>query len=292
MIPLIALAYSILVTTPTSSVQIFPSTGVVQGQVLEITFDLQDTKDSTSISANFLNTQTPCYPKAALKNAQKTPQKWMCLISVPASAPTGDQLLQILANQETIAQDTIPILAFQFPIEPLDLSDEKKALLKQEDSQKSVKKIKEALHTENQSQLWQDPFIYPIHGPIESSYGEHRVVDGEIRPGYHRGVDIGVLEGSAVRCTNVGRVLLTGMFTEEGNMVIVDHGQGIVSVYMHLSQIFVHNGQQVKKGETLGLSGSTGVANTPHLHFGIYIHATPTDPINWLETFIPGYFRR
>lgn len=87
-----------------------------------------------------------------------------------------------------------------------------------------------------------------------------------------------------MKATNRGRVLLArDDFNLHGKTVLLDHGQGVMSIYLHLSLINVDEGMEVEKGDVIGLVGSTGLATGPHLHFGIYVHGVPVNPIPWIE---------
>jgi murein DD-endopeptidase MepM/ murein hydrolase activator NlpD len=102
----------------------------------------------------------------------------------------------------------------------------------------------------------------------------------------HFGVDLGVPVGTPVTATNFGKVVLVARsFVREGNMVILNHGLGIFSVYMHLSRIDVDEGDAVVRSQIIGLSGETGAGvREPHLHFNIKIHDTYIDPLRFIDT--------
>lgn len=101
----------------------------------------------------------------------------------------------------------------------------------------------------------------------------------------HCGVDLRLPVRTSIMAVNKGIVVLTGKFRAEGNMVILNHGLGIFSVYMHLSRVYVKNGQVVDKGRVIGLSGRAGVGvREPHLHLSIRIHDNYVDPLNFIDT--------
>jgi len=100
----------------------------------------------------------------------------------------------------------------------------------------------------------------------------------------HRGVDLRAPGGTNVLAINSGRVVLARTkFSLEGSFVIIDHGSDVFSVYMHLSRIKVKEGQTVKKGEIIGLSGSTGNSTGPHLHLAVKVSGTVVDPLSFIE---------
>ncbi len=101
----------------------------------------------------------------------------------------------------------------------------------------------------------------------------------------HGGVDLRAASGTKVSAINSGRVIMTAKkFSLEGNMVIIDHGSGIFSYYMHLSRVQVKDGQMVSKGQVVGLSGATGDAKGPHLHLAVKVNGVNVDPLAFIDT--------
>jgi murein DD-endopeptidase MepM/ murein hydrolase activator NlpD len=103
-----------------------------------------------------------------------------------------------------------------------------------------------------------------------------------ILPHVHRGVDLRAEEGTPVLPMAPGRVRFAGWMEGYGNVVWIDHPRGVISVYAHLSEIRVTPGAPVERGETLGLTGSTGSVSGPHLHFEVWAGGRPVDPIAYL----------
>ncbi|MBW4516505.1 MAG: peptidoglycan DD-metalloendopeptidase family protein [Timaviella obliquedivisa GSE-PSE-MK23-08B] len=137
--------------------------------------------------------------------------------------------------------------------------------------------------------LWNGAFRRPATGEVTSIYGVRRYYNGEFAEDYyHRGVDYAGEVGSAVVAPAGGKVVLVGRvadgFEIHGNTVGVDHGQGVISIFIHLSRIDVKEGDRVQAGQTLGGIGSTGAATGPHLHWGLYVNGLSVDPVPWRET--------
>jgi murein DD-endopeptidase MepM/ murein hydrolase activator NlpD len=139
--------------------------------------------------------------------------------------------------------------------------------------------------------LWDGKFIAPNQGRTSSPFGVRRYYNGEFATDYyHRGLDYAGGYGSAVVAPAGGKVVLVGYekkgFRIHGNVVGVDHGQGVVSIFMHLSKIDVEEGQMLAAGDRIGAIGTTGSSTGPHLHWGLYVNAVSVDPVQWRSTAI------
>ena len=115
---------------------------------------------------------------------------------------------------------------------------------------------------------WRDGFILPVEGRISGEFGNQRVFNG-IPKSPHSGTDIAAPEGTPIKAAGNGKVILNGKdYFYTGNMVIIDHGQGLQTIYAHMKESKVKVGDEVKKGQIIGLVGHTGRATGPHLHWG------------------------
>lgn len=117
---------------------------------------------------------------------------------------------------------------------------------------------------------------WPAEGPVTSVFG---VRWRGVLPEVHRGVDIALPEGTPVRSMSPGRVRFAGTQGDYGNVVWVDHGGTVLAVYAHLSRVDVSMGQAVGPGQVLGLSGQSGNASGPHLHFEVWRWGRQVDPV-------------
>lgn len=135
-----------------------------------------------------------------------------------------------------------------------------------------------ALNTLTPDKYWSGDFVRPVPGSVSSPFGVRRFMNDEPRAP-HRGVDLRGAEGTPVQAVDAGRVILTGDFYYGGQTVIIDHGLGVHTVYMHLSKIQVNMGDMVARGDQVGLVGMTGRATGPHLHLGVYILGQAVDPV-------------
>lgn len=124
-------------------------------------------------------------------------------------------------------------------------------------------------------------FIYPANASITSTFGTrvHPIL-GYRR--FHSGVDFGASYGSTVRAADSGRVIFAGWYGGYGQAVIIDHGNGLTTLYGHNSRLFVREGQAVQQGQAIAAVGSTGLSTGPHLHFEVRQNGTPINPMGYL----------
>jgi murein DD-endopeptidase MepM/ murein hydrolase activator NlpD len=122
----------------------------------------------------------------------------------------------------------------------------------------------------------------PVPGKQSDSFGYRRFFNDQPRSP-HKGMDISAGSGQAIIAPRAGTVAATGNYFFNGNTVLVDHGQGFITMYCHLSEIAVDEGQEVNTGDRLGAVGATGRVTGPHLHFGTYLNGTAVDPAIFLE---------
>ena len=117
---------------------------------------------------------------------------------------------------------------------------------------------------------------WPVDAPMSSPYGLRLI---GWRPSIHRGVDLDVPEGTPVHAMNDGRVRFAGVMSGYGNVVWLEHGSSVLTLYAHLSQIRVARGDEVDAGAVIGLSGATGDVTGPHLHFEVWRWGREVDPV-------------
>lgn len=139
-----------------------------------------------------------------------------------------------------------------------------------------------ALAIVSQSRKWSLPMVRPVPGIVTSPYGSRRILNDKPRSP-HRGVDYRAKEGDPVRSAANGDVMLSADHYYAGECIYVDHGSGVISVYMHLSRRLVSAGDSVSAGEVIGLAGMTGRVTGPHLHFGLSLLGSMVDPEPLLE---------
>ncbi|MEE9903915.1 MAG: M23 family metallopeptidase [Chlorobium sp.] len=148
-------------------------------------------------------------------------------------------------------------------------------------------RVKAALQIQTTEKLHSGVFLRPAPGRVSSLFGLKRSYNGGPVTSYHKGIDISAPQGTPVRSTAAGRVVLAGTVAEgfhlHGNTVVIDHGQGLTAIYMHLHTIAVKEEQIIDKGAVIGTVGHTGISTAPHLHWGTYLYGTSVDPLLFLD---------
>ncbi|MDA0737879.1 MAG: M23 family metallopeptidase [Nitrospirae bacterium] len=170
----------------------------------------------------------------------------------------------------------------KLPKKMVDLDSKTLVRVKQE-----AKILHHAFDTALPDPLWNSSFIEPVQGRVSGRFGSRRVINGESkRP--HSGEDIAAPDGTPVVAMNRGivRLAMDHFFTGKG--VILDHGLGLFSMYFHLSEVDVTQGQMVEKGDPIGKVGATGRATGPHLHWGVRLNGARIDPYSLLKISFNG----
>lgn len=181
----------------------------------------------------------------------------------------------------------VQVKPVKFGIQYLKLSRQKHKLYTHAGVQEEYRLIRGALAIVSPLQLWEGDFMVPVPGRVTTKFGVRRITNGQ-PSGWHRGVDIATPQGTPIKAANHGKVTLARDFKMHGKTVIIDHGHGVSTLYLHLSQIRVMPGQEVKQGYHIGAVGETGVSTAPHLHWGLYVHRIPVSPFFWTDLLDSG----
>lgn len=182
---------------------------------------------------------------------------------------------RVIRKSLTVSPRAWRLETIDAPLRPVANSEAFMAIRKPE-----LDRIAAARAVQTGSQGWRQRFAWPRFGRISGLFGAQRIYRGQ--PGaYHGGIDIAAATGAPVLAPADGVVVLAAAapFTLEGNLLIVDHGAGLNSAFLHLSRIDVKEGQAVKKGQLLGAVGATGRATGPHLHWGLKWNDARIDPL-------------
>ncbi len=201
--------------------------------------------------------------------------QWRAAVGVPLSAATGRASITF-ANDITMSFD---VVEHAYPEEHLQVARSYVSLSEEDLARyhRERKIIDAALNNWRDVPLTGVALDSPVEGPRSSSFGKRRFFNNEPRSP-HTGMDIAVPEGTPIEAPRGGVISETGDFYFNGNTVFIDHGQGFVTMYCHLSEIGVDKGQEIVTGDVIGLVGKTGRVTGAHLHFGAYLNGNAVDP--------------
>jgi murein DD-endopeptidase MepM/ murein hydrolase activator NlpD len=219
---------------------------------------------------------------------------WFALAGVTFETTPGKYALALAAERAaktplTLTR-TFAVARAKYPQIKSHLTVEKKftepSPEQQEQIAEGVKIKQEFLSRVTPTREWDGTFAAPADAAISDVYGSQRIFNGEAqRP--HWGLDFRVPTGTPVAAMNSGTVLLARFLYFEGNCVVIDHGQGLLTLYFHLSEFKVKEGDPVKRGQEIGLSGGTGRATGPHLHVAVRWQGTYLDPARLMQLPLP-----
>ncbi|RCJ26589.1 peptidase [Nostoc sp. ATCC 43529] len=243
--------------------------------------------DTLSVEINLENQDNSTNPTVAIgKNTypafEIAPNQYRALIPTTPLEKAGTRSLQVTGDGQ-VQNLAVKVQNRKFPVQRITLPPGKAGVNATEYELKRVAAFK-ALQTPEK--YWNGVFLRPNAGRMSTTYGVRRYYNGKFAEDYyHRGLDYAGATGSAVIAPAAGRVALVGRvsqgFRVHGNVVGIDHGQGVSSIFMHLSRINVKEGDFVKAGQLIGAVGSTGASTGPHLHWGLYVNGLSVDPTPW-----------
>ncbi|WP_392532925.1 M23 family metallopeptidase [Nostoc sp. C117] len=243
--------------------------------------------DTLSVEINLDNPQNGTNPTVATgKNTypafEVSPNQYRAFVPTTPLEKAGTRALQVTGDGQ-VQNLAVNVQNRKFPIQRITLPPGKAGVDATEYELKRVAAFK-ALQTPEK--YWSGVFLKPNAGRMSTNYGVRRYYNGTFaKDYYHRGLDYAGAAGSAVIAPAAGRVALVGRVSQgfriHGNVVGIDHGQGVTSIFMHLSRINVKEGDFVKAGQLIGAVGSTGAATGPHLHWGLYVNGQSVDPTLW-----------
>lgn len=204
--------------------------------------------------------------------------RWFALLGIPLDTLPGDLEIGVFfGSTATIRHVAVQIK--NYPEQRLTIKDKRKVEPNPEDLARieREKQTTDAIKRRFSASAPATDFALPASGPLSSRFGLRRIFNGLPR-NPHAGLDVAAGAGTPVRAPADGVVVDTGEYFFNGNTVFIDHGQGLITAYMHLSRVVVQPGQSIKKGKEIGAIGATGRATGPHLHWAVILNNTPVDP--------------
>lgn len=208
---------------------------------------------------------------------------WYALIGVSLSTKPGNYTVDYQFNDDKKYKHTFTVKKKTYQAQYLTVKNKRKVNPYAKDMKRiiSEKKIKAAAKKTWTEGNISTEFIRPLEGRISSIFGLRRFFNEQARRP-HSGLDIAAPKGTPIKAIADARVIDTGDFFFSGNMVYLDHGQGVISLYAHMHKINVNPGQLVKQGEIIGEVGETGRVTGPHLHLSLLLNRNAVDPNHWL----------
>jgi murein DD-endopeptidase MepM/ murein hydrolase activator NlpD len=214
---------------------------------------------------------------------------WYAVVGLPLDMTPGPHELRVNIGGTTKTQDFV-VNTKKYPEQHITLEDKSKVELSPEDEARADREFAAITELKHHWRAAQDidlAFILPVKGRLASRFGLRRFFNEEPRAP-HAGLDMAVALGTPVKASAHGTVLAVDDYFFNGRTVFVDHGNGLITMYCHLERIDVKAGDTVRKGQRIGLSGMTGRATGPHLHWSVVLNGAMVDP----ELFIPAKHRR
>ncbi|WP_324667870.1 M23 family metallopeptidase [Geochorda subterranea] len=212
------------------------------------------------------------------------------LVAVSYHQEPGAYPLAVRAPSGREVRLTLPVEPRDFEVQRLTVPPSQEALVRPRDPEaierqrREAEEVAAARARSSPQPLWDGPFVWPLDGArrITSEFGLMREVNGRVTE-RHSGLDLAAPAGTPVRAANAGRVVLAREHMVTGKTVILDHGWGLFTSYLHLSSMAVQEGQMVRKGQVIGQVGSTGFSTGPHLHWAAWVPRAFVDPRLLLE---------
>lgn len=213
---------------------------------------------------------------------------WIAIVGIPLTAKTGNQ--QIAVKQAGASRNLgFSVGAKHYKEQRITLKNTRQVNPLPEDLKRINRELAEqtaayrSFSPGTPSNLVLDK---PVNGPLSSPFGLRRFFNGEER-NPHSGLDFAVPAGTPIKTPAAGKVILIGNYFFNGNTVFVDHGQGFISMFCHMSKIDVKLGDQLPRGGVVGRVGATGRATGPHMHWNVSLNDARVDPAIFIGAFKP-----
>ncbi|MGB3138573.1 MAG: M23 family metallopeptidase [Nodosilinea sp.] len=246
--------------------------------------ELGDTISVIAIPRTSASTQ----PRVTVNNSIEYPtfpisgNRFRALVPTSPLDPPGRMVVRVIGTGDT-RNLAMGLKNRNFPTQRITLSPSQSDLGTQHEFDQ-VAAFKRVVSPER---YWNGAMQRPSTGRTSTQYGVRRYYNGVFAQDYyHRGLDYAAATGSPVTPPAAGRIALTGRVSDgfelHGNTIGIDHGQGVLSIMIHLSRIDVNEGDRVQPGQVIGAIGTTGASTGPHLHWGLYVHGIAVDPAPWM----------
>ena len=212
-------------------------------------------------------------------------KQWVAVVGLPLNLKPGTQQLRISKAGKTTTQ-AFRVKPKKYPEQHITLQDTGKVELSSENEERAVREIatiKELKRNWSENDSTDLDFIIPAEGRLSGNFGLRRFFNGKPRSP-HAGLDVAVARGTPIKASAPGKVLAVDDYFFNGKTVFLDHGNGLITMYCHLDQSEVKTGDMVSKGQPIALSGQSGRATGPHLHWSVILNGAMIDPALFIRS--------
>ena len=256
---------------------------VTNGDVLLLEIDTEILKPSiTDMHINFKGRTYDIFD-----HPTKEEGIYCALIGMPYRTKPGLSVVKLQWSEKGenyTEQIPLKVIAGTYKTDVLKV-DSRRVNPNQKDRERAQRERQELNHiyaSGSKARLWGGLFQLPVEKEITSPFGNKRVFNGQLKS-YHNGVDFRAAEGTPAFAANSGLVRMAKNLFYSGNVAVIDHGTGIFTIYAHLDKLKVAAGQQIEKGQLIGLTGATGRVSGPHLHWGVKVTGTAVNPMQFID---------
>lgn len=263
----------------TVALKVNSPSSVARGDAFEVTASV----GSPMTQMNFIwmgkNSTVPAYTTSSAGGRAYASM----LLPVPVDAKENELILTVKAGGLKPVSVTVSLYDKDRPVQKLKVDKKYTSPPASEKDRiaEDRRRIGEAVSRYTPQKSWTLPLVRPVQGSISSQFGLKRVYNGMTKS-IHRGLDLRSPMGTPVLAVADGEVVLADALYYSGNAVYIDHGLGVVTSYMHMSELDVQPGQKVQRGDIIGKVGSTGQSTGPHLHLGLMVLGTAVDSVPFL----------
>jgi len=203
------------------------------------------------------------------------------LMPIPSVEKPGAYNLEVMAKDGKVVETTsVTVRDAHFHSQNIVLNEQLSELKPAPGESEEATAFRNAVSSER---YWTEPLTPPVTGCITSPFGVKRLHNGKATGDYHAGLDQRSPNGGAIRAVTGGVVKLVRPWKLHGNTVAIDHGQGVETIYLHMSKFAATEGAVVHQGDVIGYVGSTGRSTGPHLHWSMYVNGVPVNPTLWIH---------
>ncbi|MFN3768093.1 MAG: peptidoglycan DD-metalloendopeptidase family protein [Ectopseudomonas guguanensis] len=212
-------------------------------------------------------------------------QRWIAIVGIPLSVKPGTQQVEVEGGQKL----SFRVGAKHYAEQRITIKNQQQVTPNAENLKRIERELAEQTRAYQQFSARQPSnllFDRPVNGPLSSPFGLRRFFNGEER-NPHSGLDFAANRGTPIKAPAAGKVILIGDYFFNGKTVFLDHGQGLISMFCHLSEIDVKLGDEIPRGGHVGKVGATGRATGPHLHWNVSLNDARVDPAIFIGAFKP-----